>query len=65
LSKSELKEVGSDKEGEEKKIFMDKERIGSAICAQGYTEHDKKAGNGVNPVINNHDVPPFFVHCFF
>jgi hypothetical protein len=55
---AELKEVGADKKSEEKEVFVDKKGIVAAIHAQCHAEHDKKSGQGVNPVIDYHDVSP-------
>jgi hypothetical protein len=58
LGEAELKEIGADKKSKEEKVLMDKKGIVAAIHAQCHAEHDKKSGNGVNPVIDYHDVSP-------
>jgi len=55
FAKAELKEIQADKEGEKKKIFMDEERIETAVNPQGQAEDNKKAGKGVDPVVDNHN----------
>jgi len=52
--KTELEEITPDKQGEKEKIFMNKQWVMATVNAQGKTENNKKTGNGVNPIINDH-----------
>jgi hypothetical protein len=54
LGESVLEEIGSHKGGEKEKILVHKERVGAAVHAQRYAQQNKKSGDGVNPVSNNH-----------